>query len=300
MSSLKYLKEFLSGEVIPDEKLSNHTTFKIGGKCDCLFIPKNLDDLIKILKFTKDVSLYVIGNGSNILVRDEGINGFCIKLSNTMNNIEIDGVFVKAGAGIDLYSLNSYLADAGLSGIEFTAGIPGTLGGAIYMNSGADGENIGKFIKKVEVLDRNGEVKWLSSTKSSRTEEFNFGYRESKFKNEIILSAVLELQKKECTQIREKIANLLEKRKTTLPLDFPSAGCIFKNPPGNFAGKLIEECGLKGTRSGDAIISEKHANFILNLGNATFKDVYSLINKARDCVKKKFGISLELEVKIFP
>lgn len=297
-----------------NESLANHTTFKIGGECDFFYIPQNIDDIKKILKFADGTPLYVIGNGSNLLVRDDHINGIVIKIgdstsgSNFLNNIEIDGEVVKAEAGINLGVLCSCLADKGLSGLEFAAGIPGTLGGAIYMNAGSNQESIGTLVEKVEIMKRNaglpsGEIKWYLK------EEMRFGYRQSSFsakggsasggKSGIILSTVLKLQKKNPKTIKEKMEKVLERRRTALPLDFPSAGSIFKNPIGDFAARLIETCNLKGLKSGDAIVSEKHANFILNTGNATYKDVYSLITTMRGAVKKKFGISLELEVTIW-
>ncbi len=288
-----------------NESLANHTTFKIGGKCDFFYIPQSIDDIKKILKFADGIPLYVIGNGSNLLVRDEHIKGIVIKIGdstssgrNLLSNIEIDGEVVKAEAGINLGILCSCLADKGLSGLEFAVGIPGTLGGAIYMNAGSNHESIGNLIEKVKIMTRDGEIRWYSK------EQLKFGYRRSSFsakggKSGIILSTVLKLQKKNPKTIKEKMEKVFERRRTALPLDFPSAGSIFKNPIGDFAARLIEDCNLKGLKSGDAIVSEKHANFILNTGNATYKDVYSLITKIRKTVKGKFGILLELEVTIW-
>ena len=282
--------------------LKNYTTFKIGGKAKYFFVAKEKKDLILAIKLAKKLKLpfFVLGGGSNLLISDKGFEGLVIKIIFSKFYFQDSKIFAEAGTPLSL--LVNETLKKNISGFEWAVGIPGTLGGAINGNAGAFGKSMKDAVKEVEALD----------VKSMRFKRFNlkdckFSYRESAFKkkkNLIIVSAVLGLRRGKKKQIENKIREYLEYKKETQPLSFPSAGSIFKNPRGfsssSFtAARMIEECGLKGKKAGDAKISEKHANFIVNLGEATAKDVKKLINLAQKSVKKKFKVVLEEEVQIF-
>ena len=289
------VKEETSAEVYLQEPLKNHTSIKIGGPADILAIPKSIEDLRKIhlLANSLNLPLFILGAGSNLLIADEGFRGMVVKTSG-LCAFEIRGEAVLAQAGVYLPSLLKELEKANLSGLEFSAGVPASLGGAVVMNLGAFGAEIGRLISGVKVMNKKGELKTLFQP------DLKFGYRRSSLTESelIVLEVILKLSKEDPGRVEGKIKKYLAERKASQPLDKLSCGSIFKNPEGNFAGKLIEETGLKGFKIGDAQVSEKHANFIINLGNASSRDVLALIEKIQETVEQKFRIKLEPEIKI--
>lgn len=289
--------EKINSHFIFNEPLSKHTSFRIGGPADILLIPKSISDLREVIRFTVALQLpvHIIGKGTNLVVSDSGIKGIVIKIANTFNNITINNEKIVCGAGTQLSDLLRVASNNSLSGLEFVAGIPGTLGGAITMNAGTNIGNMSQIVQDVFVMDFAGVINRLSVSSCG------FSYRESIFQTEklIILGATLTLKKGNRREIREKINKILAERKLKYPLDKPSAGCIFKNTRDFSAGELIEKVGLKGKRINDAQISSIHANFIVNLGNANAIDVLTLMNLARTEVSK-LGINLNTEVNIIP
>ncbi len=277
--------------------LAPYTTFKIGGPAKYFYIAKTIEDLINAVGAARKarVLFFIFGAGSNILVSDKGFDGLVIKIQNT--NYKIQNTKIVAEAGTRLGDLTLVSVEAGLTGLEWAAGIPGSIGGVIRGNAGAFGGSMADITKTVKVLEpkiRNPK------SKTFKNQDCKFGYRDSIFKhnkNLIIFSAELELKKGDKKSSREMIREYLKKRQETQPLEFPSAGCIFKNPKGYSAGWLIEQCGLKGKRVGKAMISEKHANFIVNAGGAKARDAIELINLCKEKVKEKFKIELEEELE---
>lgn len=278
-----------------NEPMSKHTTFRIGGCADFFSAPENSSQLLNILTLCKEnqVPYMILGNGSNLLVSDLGIEGVVVSLSN-LSNAEICNTSVFAEAGILMPRLASILMNGGLSGFEKLSGIPGTLGGAIYMNAGAYGSEIKDIVKSVTYIDEN-----LTLQKAFPS-ELDFGYRKSMFSGtkHIILSAELEFAKKNPDEIKKETAVYTEKRTSKQPLNFPSAGSTFKRPEGYFAGDLIERAELKGYRIGGAEVSEKHAGFIINRQNASAADVMNLIEHIQKTVEEKFSVKLIPEIKI--
>ena len=283
--------------VLTDEPMSKHTTFHIGGKADYLIKIKSTEDAEKALKVCREnnIPVFILGNGSNILVGDKGIRGVVLQLEKDFQNFEIDkeNGIIKADAGILLTKLANIALSEELSGFECLSGIPGTLGGAIYMNAGAYGDEIANHIIDVTFVDENLDV----VTKTG--EECLFGYRKSFFTDtrNVILSARLKLEKGKAEEIKEKMAEYTKLRVSKQPVEKFSAGSTFKRPEGNFAGTLIEKAGLKGKKIGGAEVSEKHAGFIINSGSATAKDVLSLVEYVRKSVYEMSGIMLEPEIK---
>ncbi len=278
-----------------DEPMSNHTTFRIGGTADYFVMPSSIAELQSIVDLLKksDIEYYAIGNGSNLLVGDKGFRGVIIQLSDEFSEVSyIDDVTVKVMSGMKLSRLGNQLADRGLAGFEFATGIPGTIGGAVRMNAGAYGGEIKDIIVSADVLDADGNIITLDKA------ELELGYRTSCIlkRGYIVVSATFRLEKKDTDKIKEYIRELSVKRRTKQPLEYPSAGSTFKRPEGYYAAKLIEEAGLKGLSAGDAQVSEKHAGFVINKGNATAKDVCVLTDKIMEEVMKKDGVKLELEV----
>ena len=277
-----------------NEPLANHTTFKIGGPADLFYEAKNEEELIKAVSVARKIgiSFFILGNGSKLLIGDKGFQGLVIKNKNKKIEITDERTTPKVFAGSGLYTedLIRKLLDKSIGGLEFMVGIPATVGGAVRGNAGAWQQAIGDKVSRVKVLTSTGEVKWLDRT------ECEFNYRQSRFKrtDEVILEVEFILEKKDKKEIEKKIVENLEKRKKQ-PRE-PSAGCIFVNPKPNFAGELIEKCGLKGMTIGGAQISPKHANFIVNLGGAKARDVLQLIKREKTEVKKKFDIELTEEV----
>lgn len=272
--------------------LKNYTTFKIGGKARYFLIAKTKEDLIKAIKIAKKFKMpfFILGGGSKILVSDKGFKGLIIKMKNENAKCKII-----CEAGMMLSKLINLSMEKKLSGLEWAAGIPGTIGGAVSGNAEAFGESIGDIVKGVEVFNfKNQKIEIL------KNKDCQFKYRESIFKkkkNLIILSAELEMKETNKKKIKDKIKTCFNVRKRKQPLEYASAGSVFKNPKGFFAGFLIEKCGLKGKRVGNAEISKKHANFIVNLGKAKAEDVKKLINLAKKQVRKKFGVVLEEEIQ---
>lgn len=318
---LTELKSILGEDnVAQDELMSRHTTFKIGGKADYFVTPENVDQIQKlvVLLNQEQIPFYIIGNGSNLLVHDNGFRGVIIQLYQKFSTFEVladktlldqatsgqatseqttsdqtDVVLIKAQSGVMLSRLGNEMAALGLAGFEFATGIPGTLGGAVRMNAGAYGGEIKDVIVNATVMDRDGNVFILDK------EQLKLGYRTSVVDTEqyIVLEAVIQLQKGNKDAIVERIKELSAKRREKQPLEYPSAGSTFKRPEGYFAGKLISDAGLKGFRVGGAMVSEKHAGFVINAGNATANDVIELTNQVRDKIYELNHVTLELEVK---
>lgn len=282
-------------EIKKNEPLKNHTSFKIGGPAEEFAEAKSTDDVISLIEYAKEkgIPYMIMGNGSNLLVSDKGVKGLVIKIAKGFDNVEIIGEKVIAEAGILLSKLSNMVADRELSGMEEVSGIPGTLGGGIYMNAGAYGGELKDIVERVTYLS-GGEIK------VAEKDELDFGYRHSRFSgtDDIILSAELSLKKGDIAEIREKMADFKERRCSKQPLAMPSAGSTFKRPEGYFAGKLIEDAELKGFSIGGAQVSEKHSGFVVNTGDATAQDVLSLIKHIQDTVYAKFGVKLETEVKL--
>ncbi|WP_455100114.1 UDP-N-acetylmuramate dehydrogenase [Parvimonas micra] len=280
-----------------DEPLKNHTTFKIGGNCIALIEPKEVSDIIEAVKICRENSIefFVIGNGSNLLVPDEGYNGVIIKLKSEFSTIQVEGEYLIVNSGAKLSEVYTVAYENSLTGFEFASGIPGTIGGAIYMNAGAYGGEMKDIVESVEVLDLdNFELREL------KNEELEFSYRKSiiQRKNYIVTIIKLKLQKGNKEEINTVYEDLRERRNSKQPLNFGSAGSTFKRPEGHFASKLIEDAGLKGYHINDAWVSEKHSGFIVNKGDASFKEVMELIEYVQKVVFEKFGVKLETEVRI--
>ena len=280
-----------------DEPLKYHTTFQIGGKCIALIEPKKVEDIIEAIKICRENNLkfFVIGNGSNLLVPDDGYNGVIIKIKSEFSNIQVEGECLIAHSGAKLSEVYTVAYENSLTGFEFASGIPGTIGGAIFMNAGAYGGEMKDIVESVEVLDfDNYEVKEL------KNEELDFSYRKSiiQRKNYIVLTVKLKLKKGNKEEIKAVYEDLREKRNSKQPLNFGSAGSTFKRPEGHFASKLIEDAGLKGYHINDAWVSEKHSGFVVNKGNASYKEVMELIEYVQKVVFEKFEVKLETEVRI--
>lgn len=279
-----------------NEMMERHTSFKIGGPVDIMVLPASIEELKHSIVVCRNYGIpyYIIGNGSNLLVRDKGIRGVVIKIADNFSHAEITDNLVTAQGGILLSTLSKKVMAASLEGFEFASGIPGTLGGAIAMNAGAYGGEMKEVIKGATLMDADGKVFYLDK------EELELSYRNSIVlkKGYIVLSAEILLQAGDYEKIRENTKNLTEKRTSKQPLHLPSAGSAFKRPPGYFAGKLIEDSGLKGVRVGDAQVSELHSGFIVNIGKASAEDVLNLIGLVQKVVRDKFGVELHPEVRI--
>ena len=276
-----------------DEIMKAHTSFKIGGKADFFVSPKNADELKAVICELKRLEMpyFVIGKGSNLLVSDKGVEGAVISLSQ-LNQIDLQQKNVTVGAGVSLAKLCTFARDNGLSGLEFAYGIPGSVGGALYMNAGAYGGEMSQVVVSATVLTKDGTVQEIDAS------DMALGYRTSIFKTSgaIILSAKFALQTKDIAEITAQMDELLSRRVDKQPLEYPSAGSTFKRPEGHFAGALIEQNNLKGVSVGGAQVSKKHAGFVINYNNATANDVLALMQKIKDVVLEKDGIELEPEV----
>ena len=293
MNYIEEIENLNIGEVIPNISLKDYTTYKAGGNALALVIPDDIYGLIKLLKYLKNkkIKYKVLGNGSNLLFSDSLYEGILIKLDN-FNRLEINDNYVTAGAGYSLMKLSLRTARAGLTGLEFASGIPGTVGGAIFMNAGAYKMDMGYITTTVKVLEPNLEVKILTNR------DMDFHYRTSFFQKApgyICLEATFLLQKGVTEAILEVIKDRKQRRIETQPLEYPSAGSVFRNPEGDYAGRLIEEIGYKGKKIGDAMVSLKHANFIVNTGNARGDDIKKLILDIKEKVKEKYNIDLKVE-----
>ena len=278
-----------------NESLKKHTTYGIGGPADLMIFPKSKQDLIKVIKIINDnkIQLTILGSGSNVLVSDNGIRGAVISLKNSLKQIEVDENILYAECGTMLGKIVKHAVKNNLIGLENLNGVPGTLGGALIMNAGAWGGEISENLIHVEVINSKSEIQKIQK------KDLNFSYRQSSFnKDDILLSAKFNLKKADKDIIKENFIEAQSGRKKSQPLNKRSAGSLFKNPKNNSAGKLLDEAGLKGFSIGDAKISEKHANFFINDGDATSKDMLMLIKKAHKEVKDKFNVNLSLEVKL--
>lgn len=280
-----------------DEMLKNHTTFGVGGKCIAVVEPKCCEDIIETIKICNENKLkyFVIGNGSNLLVSDEGYNGVIIKLKREFSKIEVNENKLTIQSGAKLSEVFKVTLDNSLKGFEFASGIPGTIGGAIYMNAGAYGNEMKDVVEYVEVIDIDN----LKVIKLN-LEDLEFGYRKSiiQRKNFIVTSVTLNLDFGDKKEIKSIYEDLNERRNSKQPMDFKSAGSTFKRPNGYFASKLIEDSGLKGHSINDAQVSEKHAGFVINRGNASCDDILNLVNHIKKVVFDKFNVELEMEIKI--
>lgn len=287
--------DLLSGKLKFDEPMSKHTSWKIGGLADYYYSAKGIDDLILFLKqVPATMSITCIGNGSNLLVRDGGIRGVVISMAAFMDAIEVmEDCRINVGAGVPCPKVARFAASGGLTGSEFLAGIPGTMGGALAMNAGAYGGEIWDIVESVTVLDRRGEPELRSKR------DFEVAYRKVSLKqDEWFISCCLRLQQSDKTLCNQKIRTLLSERNEQQPVGQLSCGSVFRNPKDDYAARLIDACGLKGTRIGRACVSRKHANFIVNMGNASSLDVESLIILMHDAVKRRCGVDLQAEVNI--
>lgn len=287
----------LGSDVEYDASMCKYTSFKAGGKASLLITPDSIPSLREIIIACKNngIEYYILGNGSNVLVRDSGIDGAVIRLGSDISKITLlDENTILAEAGASLKSICMFALEHSLSGLEFAYGIPGTLGGAVYMNAGAYGGEMKDVLYSVSHIDSDGEFGEKSK------EELNLSYRHSVYTENgfVITAAVLKLQKGNYDDIKAKMNELLSKRKEKQPIEFPSAGSTFKRPEGYFAGALIEGCNLKGKSMGGAQVSEKHAGFIINKNKATASDILDLIQFVQDEVLEKYGVHLETEVKI--
>ena len=279
-----------------NELLRKHTSFRIGGPADYFCVPGSVEELKEALIFAKErrLPVAVMGAGTNLLALDKGFRGLVIKLSGGLRQLKARGRTLYLGAGVLIPQLLNCMVRRGLGGVEFLAGIPGTVGGAAVMNAGAWGREIGRYVDRVRLVDPKGKEIIL------KKKRMGFGYRKSVLQKgmHIVVEVVLKLRKSDRRLIKKKMKEYLKQRKTSQPLGSPNAGSVFRNPRGKFAGKLLEEAGCKGLRIGDAQVSTKHSNFIVNLGEAKARDVIKLITRAQNLVKKKFKIRLEPELKI--
>lgn len=288
--------------VLWDEPMKNHTSFKIGGPAAALCAPKDRQQLRELVGFVQreGVDSWYIGNGSNLLVSDKGLNGVAILLDSGFDGeIELDGTVLLAPAGKKLSAVCAAACAAGLTGLEFAYGIPGSVGGAVYMNAGAYGGEMKDRLLWVEYLAPTGEIVRLEQ------EQLSLSYRHSRFMEEgmqgsCIVCAAFGLQRGEKAAIQSEMDRILNQRRQKQPLEYPSAGSTFKRPQGAFAAQLIDKCGLKGFTVGGAQVSEKHAGFVINTGKATCADVLELTRQVRECVQEKTGYLLELEVRQLP
>lgn len=296
MAILRDLLTRLSGRVESNVSLREYTTWRVGGPAEVLVEPAGIGDLCLVVEYARerDIPLTVIGNGSNLLISDEGIGGIVVKLGPRMSRIVIGEGFIQVEAGARLAGILTAARDAGCGGLEFLAGIPASVGGAVAMNAGANGSSIGDRVLEATVVDLNGKVHFKTH------DELGFGYRTSALHDEaaIVVSVKLGCFPKSAAAIRAEVEQHLARRKQTQPLEYPSAGSVFRNPPGETAGRLIELAGAKGLRIGDAEVSRKHANFIVNLGAAKSREIRQLMFQVQRLVSEQTGIWLEPEVKL--
>ena len=291
---IKNIEENSSSQYLIDEPLKKHTTYGIGGPADLMIFPNNKEELIRLIEIVNEnnMQLTILGSGSNILVSDKGIRGVVISLKKSLNEVHVNKIILYAECGAMLGKIVRLAVKNNLIGLENLNGVPGTLGGALIMNAGAWGGEISENLVSVELINSKNQLKKVPK------KDINFSYRKSSFNNDILLSAEFNLKKAEKNLIKENFSKAQIGRTSSQPLDKRSAGSLFKNPKDNSAGKLLDSAGLKGLSIGEAKISEKHANFFINDGNASSKDMLKLIKKAHREVKKQFNIDLSLEVKL--
>lgn len=298
MNLVEELNTLGIGNVIENEPMSGHTTIKIGGPAEIFIEPSGLDSLEQIMETVQKYRSpwRAIGRGSNLLVKDGGIEGVVIKLGKGVDQLEwLSGDTIQVGGGYSLITLATQLSRKGLTGFQFAGGIPGSVGGAVYMNAGAHGSDISNILVKARILFEDGTIEWLSN------EEMEFSYRTSILQTKrpgIVIEAIFQLKEGDRDQAVEEMKKYKEYRRETQPWNSPCAGSIFRNPLPNYAGKLVEEAGLKGHRIGGAQISELHGNFIVNTGSAKAEDVLALIQHVKDTIYDKYKIKMETEVEI--
>ncbi len=293
--SLFFIQRF-KGKVLFNVPMSMYTSLRIGGPADVMAFPQDAGDLKDLIAFaeTKSFPFFILGAGTNLLVRDGGYRGLVINMCEGFKDVTWqEDSRVVMGAGVRLVEALARCVDKGLTGLEFAAGIPGTMGGAVVMNAGAFGAEMKDIVEGVEIVGRKGRKGYLTNS------EIGFSYRHSELPRDAVVVRVhLKLSPGEAGEIKEKIKFFRERRRSISNVTFPNAGSMFRNPPDNFAGKLIDEAGLKGERSGQAQVSEVHANYIVNLGEARAKDVLSLMGTVRDRVYSRTGVVLEPEIKV--
>jgi len=292
---IEALKGFIPAEDIHlEEPMKNHTTFRVGGPADCLVTLENEEQLKKIQHYLYlvGVPFVVLGNGSNVLVSDDGYRGVVLQIGSKMSDIRVEGNRIIAQAGALLSKVAHVAQEHGLTGMEFASGIPGTVGGGVVMNAGAYGGEMRQVVTKVNVVNQSGEIMELDNS------TMEFGYRYSTIKNQpfVVTEVTFSLKQGACDEIKATMDELAQKRREKQPLEFPSAGSTFKRPDGYFAGELIMNAGLRGFRVGGAQVSEKHCGFDINIGSATAMDIMDVIREVQDRVKDKFGVTLEPEV----
>lgn len=290
---IEYINENELGEYLENERLRYHTSVRLGGKARLIFMPKDVESLSAIIKYVRanNIKHFILGRGSNIVFPDGELDIVVIKICRVLDFIEIDGCEIIVGAGYSLARLAKEVSKLGLAGMEFAGGIPGTVGGSVYMNAGAHTGDMDSIVEKVVVIDNDGYIVTLTNS------ECNFTYRHSIFQdtNYIIVSAVIKLVPGDSAAVYKKMAGNLAYRREMQPFELPSVGSTFRNPEGYHAGKLIEECGLKGFKIGGACVSEKHANFVVNMDEATSSDFIALVELIKKTVLDKKGVVLETE-----
>lgn len=289
------LRKFVPEEnICLQESMASHTTFRIGGLADCFVQLENTEQLIKVRKYLSQVGVpfFVLGNGSNLLVSDEGFRGVILQIGPKMNRVTVEGSVIVAQAGASMAQIARTAMEHELTGMEFASGIPGTIGGGVVMNAGAYGGELSRIVTQVNVVNSEGEIMELDN------ETMEFGYRTSTIRNNsfTVTEVILRLEKGDRQQIRERMEELAARRREKQPLEYPSAGSTFKRPAGHYAGQLIMEAGLRGFQCGGAKVSDKHCGFVINTGNATAEDVRKLIREVQARVKNQFNVDLETEV----
>ncbi len=289
------LRKFVPEEnICLQESMASHTTFRIGGLADCFMQLENTEQLIKVRKYLSQVGVpfFVLGNGSNLLVSDEGFRGVILQIGPKMNRVTVEGSVIVAQAGASMAQIARTAMEHELTGMEFASGIPGTIGGGVVMNAGAYGGELSRIVTQVNVVNSEGEIMELDN------ETMEFGYRTSTIRNNsfTVTEVILRLEKGDRQQIRERMEELAARRREKQPLEYPSAGSTFKRPAGHYAGQLIMEAGLRGFQCGGAKVSDKHCGFVINTGNATAEDVRKLIREVQARVKDQFNVDLETEV----
>ena len=298
MNKYDKLEEIVGKDKVKyNEKMSKYTTMRVGGPCDCIVFPDEISKIKEVIDFCKNenITFFVIGNGSNLLVKDEGIHGLVIKLGHRFSKIEIDGEYILAYAGATMPALSQLAKKNSLKGLEFACGIPGTIGGGVKMNAGAYGSQISDVLYEVTYMDEKEEIKTI------KNKDCSFGYRKSIFTinpNYVILSAKFKLERGNIDEIENKMKENSLARKAKQPLEYPNFGSVFKRPEGYFVGKLVDDAGLRGYKIGGAQVSTKHTGFIVNVDNATCKDVLDLIGYVQTTVYNKFNVKLTPEVII--
>lgn len=298
MNKYDKLEEIVGKDKVKyNEKMSKYTTMRVGGPCDCIVFPDEISKIKEVIDFCKNenITFFVIGNGSNLLVKDEGIHGVVIKLGHRFGKIELDGEYILAYAGATMPTLSQLAKKNSLKGLEFACGIPGTIGGGVKMNAGAYGSQISDVLYEVTYMDEKEEIKTI------KNKDCSFGYRKSIFTinpNYVILSAKFKLERGNIDEIENKMKENSLARKAKQPLEYPNFGSVFKRPEGYFVGKLVDDAGLRGYKIGGAQVSTKHTGFIVNVDNATCKDVLDLIGYVQTTVYNKFNVKLTPEVII--